>query len=721
MADKGKAALTGAATGAAAGAALGPWGAAGGAVIGGALGYFGADDSEAPKYTPDRRNFEFGLGPSDGYAAEQAGVYNDRADATYGAAFDAQGRAAPQQVMPTRRDFIGSQGQNYLENAGAEARAQQIAALGGIQQANSRLSRFADRPEGPSAAQAMLRQSTGEAIAQQSAFARSQPGGGGAALRNAAFNSAGLQANANAQASQLRANEAAAYRAQQLQALGAVQQGAGMQAGYTGQLRAGDTTLAQSQAGQANYNAQQQNAYNQYQQGMEFQLGANNVNSQLQQGAQNNAYTLGLLSGSQNYGQMSDSLANQQSQMGVAYEQAKAAGAGIGSNNFNAAQDRGLQETGMMLGAVSGGAGAIGQMNGGGQAAGGYNPTSDIRAKKNIRPASVAAALGGKTPAQAWGDYDRARATMGPGGYMTPEQQLADVQDFRARQDFSRDTGEFGQPRTRSAQELGMRRPNLETMRALAGPPREETPLSADEEEAFQYWARRNNVSDANDPRANYDYRGFWKETAGQPVRYGVDHFPDTYKQHGHPTFSVESQYSRGPDDGGRWDGDRYIDLNHAPSQVVQDAMKTFGREEPTPDDVQQVGQILRKKYGADTAAEFEGYTNALIQRKHDTRPAPTDFRPAAPAAYEYKDPERHGHGTFVSPMADDMEHLPGVVERGPDGMKTVNAPRLTLSLAGAMSEQQRQQDADRARLARLEQMAALGGQASPYGAGGFY
>ncbi len=112
MADKGKAALTGAATGAAAGAVLGPWGAAGGAVLGGALGYFGADDEEAPKYTPNAKNFEFGLGPSDGYAAEQAGEYNDRGADTYGAAWDAQTREGPQQQAVAERDFAASQGQD---------------------------------------------------------------------------------------------------------------------------------------------------------------------------------------------------------------------------------------------------------------------------------------------------------------------------------------------------------------------------------------------------------------------------------------------------------------------------------------------------------------------------------------------------------------------------------------------------------------------------------
>lgn len=589
MADKGKAALTGAATGAAAGSVLGPWGAAGGAVLGGAIGFFGADDEEAPTYTPDASNFQFGLGPSDGYAAEQAGVYNQRGDAMYGAAWDAQTREAPQQLMPEERAFIASQGMDYLANAGADARARQIEALGGIQNANRELSMFARRPEGPSAAQGVLQQATDSAVAQQNAFARTQRGGGGAALRNAAFNSVGLQQNAAAQASQLRAQEAQAHRAQQLQALGAVQQGAGMQAGYTGQLRGADTALAQSQAGQANYNAQQQNAYNQFQQGQAFQLGANNLNAQLTQGAQNNAYTLGLVSGSQNYGQMSDQLARDQSQMGVAYEQAKAAAAGIGSNNFNAAADRGLQETGMMLGAVSGGAGAIGQMGGGGgQAASGYNPASDVRAKRNIRPAEVAAALGGQTPSDAWREHFRESANLGT------RQQVADFYDEQARGTIARDASEFGPPRVRSARELGQGRPSLATMRALAG--RREAPV---------------------------DYR---------------------------------------------------FDADEAPPKVDY----AFGPNEEPP-----------------------------VSYHFDEAGGVTDLRGAKPYAFEYRNPERHGEGTYVGPMAQDLEHLPGVVEQEPDGTKTVNAPRLSLATAGAVSEQQR-------RLDRLEYLAALGGRQVP-------
>lgn len=90
-------------------------------------------------------------------------------------------------------------------------------------------------------------------------------------------------------------------------------------------------------------------------------------------------------------------------------------------------------------------------------------------------------------------------------------------------------------------------------------PVSENTALSPAEEQQFRAWAGSNGITDVDHPNAHYDYRGFWKETGGKPVRYGVDHFPDTYKQHGHPTFSVESRYSSGPNDGGHWSGEQYV------------------------------------------------------------------------------------------------------------------------------------------------------------------
>lgn len=112
--------------------------------------------------------------------------------------------------------------------------------------------------------------------------------------------------------------------------------------------------------------------------------------------------------------------------------------------------------------------------------------------------------------------------------------------------------------------------------------PQEVTALSPQEEQAFQHWAQVNRLTDVDHPDAHYDYRGFWKQTQGAPHLPGSQmHFPDTFKQHGHPTFSVESQYSAGPFDGGRWLDDAYVppgaDLmmnSRGMSRLTPDAMQ---------------------------------------------------------------------------------------------------------------------------------------------------
>lgn len=102
---------------------------------------------------------------------------------------------------------------------------------------------------------------------------------------------------------------------------------------------------------------------------------------------------------------------------------------------------------------------------------------------------------------------------------------------------------------------------SADTLRPMAShqPSAEQTVLPAADEAKFQQWARDNKIPDVDAPESAYDYRGWWKESGGPAVRFGVDHFPDTFKQHGHPTFSVESKYSRGPADGGRWLGDKTL------------------------------------------------------------------------------------------------------------------------------------------------------------------
>lgn len=89
----------------------------------------------------------------------------------------------------------------------------------------------------------------------------------------------------------------------------------------------------------------------------------------------------------------------------------------------------------------------------------------------------------------------------------------------------------------------------------------ETTRLSPREEAAFRMWALQNSIRDVDHPQSRYDYRGYWKDIAsrgGDATKMYDDglHFPDIYKQHGHPSFSVESQYSRGLWDGGQWLGD---------------------------------------------------------------------------------------------------------------------------------------------------------------------
>jgi hypothetical protein len=93
---------------------------------------------------------------------------------------------------------------------------------------------------------------------------------------------------------------------------------------------------------------------------------------------------------------------------------------------------------------------------------------------------------------------------------------------------------------------------------SAAQPTDETTHLGTEEEIAFQAWAKKNNIRDVDHPDSHYDYRGYWKDQGGPAIRGGVDHFPDTYKQHGHPTFSIESKYSRGIGDGGAWDGETF-------------------------------------------------------------------------------------------------------------------------------------------------------------------
>jgi hypothetical protein len=98
--------------------------------------------------------------------------------------------------------------------------------------------------------------------------------------------------------------------------------------------------------------------------------------------------------------------------------------------------------------------------------------------------------------------------------------------------------------------------------------PPETTSLPPDQARAFAAWLAQNRVTDLDDPESHYDYRGAYLAGLARD-RGEAGHFPDTFKQHGHPTFSDESQYSRGPGDGGHWIGETYIPEGRVVGQRV--------------------------------------------------------------------------------------------------------------------------------------------------------
>jgi hypothetical protein len=79
-----------------------------------------------------------------------------------------------------------------------------------------------------------------------------------------------------------------------------------------------------------------------------------------------------------------------------------------------------------------------------------------------------------------------------------------------------------------------------------------DTPLSGDQEAAFQGWKRK---FAPNDSGEDYDLRGAFK--AGVTSDPATGHWPDTFKKPNHPTFSDESQYA-GSGAPGSWKGGKF-------------------------------------------------------------------------------------------------------------------------------------------------------------------
>lgn len=91
----------------------------------------------------------------------------------------------------------------------------------------------------------------------------------------------------------------------------------------------------------------------------------------------------------------------------------------------------------------------------------------------------------------------------------------------------------------------------------------ETTHLDPLQEVLFQKWLLDNanvpGVRGWDQPDTHYDIRGFFNDKEALGRWSPGDHGPDTYKQHGHPTFSTESKYRQHPNDGGHWGGEQYL------------------------------------------------------------------------------------------------------------------------------------------------------------------
>lgn len=246
----------------------------------------------------------------------------------------------------------------------------------------------ANAPMGPSAAQAQLQQGTNQALDTQLALARSGSGAGdsAAAMDQARFNSAGILAGQANSAAALRAQEDADFRNRQLAARSAAGNLYGQAGGLASQQAQFNAGLAQ-QTGM--FNAQQAQQNSQFNAGAQLQqTGLNDAAALGGYGAASNAYGIGAANALAGNAQ-----ALQGQQLGLSAlgmeTNAQQGLLGLEGNTYNAElshqlgmrkadQDNANNYVNATSGAIEGLA-PLAMM-----------AFSDIRGKRNIRPASYA-------------------------------------------------------------------------------------------------------------------------------------------------------------------------------------------------------------------------------------------------------------------------------------------------------------------------------------------
>ncbi len=221
----------------------------------------GVEDTFAGETVKDPNRDNFYLGGNKDTGGALRGRYGQQGDIYRKNATDAQLRGAPQANY-------GQANADYADQA--QAREAQMAGA-------NRLTEFAMRPQGPSAAQAQLQNATDQSMAANLALAGSGTGMGDSseAMRRAQFANAGALATAANDSAMLRAQEDQAYRQQQMQGLGMAQDA------YSG-VRSGDMGSRGQSMDQAQFG----------------------VESELQNRGLNDAFTQGMVDASMGYDQM---------------------------------------------------------------------------------------------------------------------------------------------------------------------------------------------------------------------------------------------------------------------------------------------------------------------------------------------------------------------------------------------------------------------------------
>ena len=123
----------------------------------------------------------------------------------------------------------------------------------------------------------------------------------------------------------------------------------------------------------------------------------------------------------------------------------------------------------------------------------------------------------------------------------------------------------------------------------------------------------------------------------------------------------------------------------------------------------QREGQII----GGISGALGAGATVAMasdVRAKQDITEESEPLLDVGAYGYVYKDPDKHGHGRFYGPMAQELERTPAgksTVVHAPDGTKMVDTSRLSLVLASEFSRLSRELDQMRERRKPKERRAA--------------